>query len=86
MSDAAAQNLPQGTTTISIVKILSLIQLQIAYGPSYALQLTGSAGKPPYKLSFSEYDFGPCLVQTAATKYYKTVLNFNNYNIFPMTY
>lgn len=42
------------------------------------LQLEGIVKSLPSQFSFSEYDFGPCLVQLTPTTYYKTLLTFHN--------
>ncbi|RZC43112.1 hydrocephalus-inducing protein -like protein [Asbolus verrucosus] len=66
-------------------KIYLKVKSSIPHGPTYSLQLSGSAERPPYKFSFLEYDFGSCIVQKTPSKFYKTSLKFSNFNIWPLT-
>ncbi|XP_069696767.1 hydrocephalus-inducing protein-like [Periplaneta americana] len=54
------------------------VNLQILHGPQYKMLIKGSANKTQYMFSHSEYDFGPCLIQTSDTCFYTTVIAFCN--------
>ncbi|KAK4880159.1 hypothetical protein RN001_008305 [Aquatica leii] len=63
-------------TKVVIRKLV--IRLQIRYGPTYIIHLSSAMVATLYNFSFSEYDFGPCLVQKEVTSYYKVALEFTN--------
>lgn len=54
--------------------------LNIFSGPKYDFLLNGSARKPGIKLSFHNYDFGPCFVmrQPMPKKMILEITNFDN--------
>lgn len=81
------------TDTRSIISITPLknillrnvkMKLQIPYGPTYVLRLSGSASNSQFLFSFDSYDFGQCLVQKTETQNYSTILKFKNTDVIPI--
>ncbi|KAL1124206.1 hypothetical protein AAG570_001976 [Ranatra chinensis] len=53
-------------------------KIRITKGPEYEIKFRGNALVPAFKFSFSEYNFGLCLIQTSDTGYNTTTLCFSN--------
>ncbi|KAB0798017.1 hypothetical protein PPYR_09010 [Photinus pyralis] len=70
-------------TNVSIKN--TIIKLQIRYGLTYTIYLSGATSLPFFNFSVNEYNFGICLVQKEMTDYYKTIVEFNNGDDAPIT-
>ncbi|CAH2004216.1 unnamed protein product [Acanthoscelides obtectus] len=79
-NDSVLTLTPQRKSAIHDMKII----LQISYGPKYVIKINAIAGKPLFKFSFVNYDFGHCLVQKNKSKYYGTLLTCKNYDTRPL--
>ncbi|KAG5865676.1 hypothetical protein JTB14_020627 [Gonioctena quinquepunctata] len=60
------------------------IKLEISYGSTYMLKLNAVAALAMCRFSFTNYNFGCCLVQKSCSKYYNTVLEVKNIDSKPI--
>lgn len=57
---------------------------QISYGKKYILRISAVARTSFCKFSFSNYDFGYCVIQKEDSKVYSTLLKLDNYDNKPL--
>ncbi|CAH1188542.1 unnamed protein product [Phyllotreta striolata] len=60
------------------------MKIEIPYGPVYNLKFFVVADFPSCKLSFTNYNFGNCLIQPFFTKYYSVELTVKNFEPNPV--
>ncbi|KAF5288916.1 hypothetical protein FQA39_LY03795 [Lamprigera yunnana] len=70
-------------TKVVIKKLV--VKLQIRYGPTFIIHLSGATTTSTFTFSFTDYDFSTCLIQKRTTSYYKTILEFSNSDEAPIT-